>query len=59
MRFLSIKSPAITPKISKRRFGIGSDGVIFILPSEKADARMQMHNADGSRSEMCGNGLRV
>lgn len=49
---------AIIPKISKRRFGIGSDGVIFILPSEKADAKMQMHNADGSKSEMCGNGLR-
>lgn len=48
----------ITPALSKRRFGIGSDGAIFILPSDKADAKMQMHNADGSRSEMCGNGLR-
>ena len=48
----------IIPAISNRRFGIGSDGVIFILPSNLADARMQMHNNDGTRAEMCGNGLR-
>lgn len=48
----------IIPAISQRRFGIGSDGVIFILPSSKADARMEMYNADASRAEMCGNGLR-
>lgn len=48
----------IIPSLSKRRFGIGSDGVIFIRPSTKADAKMEMFNADGSRSEMCGNGLR-
>lgn len=48
----------LIPQLSRRRFGIGSDGLIFILPSEKADARMEMYNADGSRGEMCGNGLR-
>lgn len=46
------------PAISERRFGIGSDGAIFILPSTKADAKMEMYNADASRAEMCGNGLR-
>lgn len=44
--------------ISDRRFGVGGDGLILIRPSESADARMQMFNADGSESEMCGNGLR-
>jgi diaminopimelate epimerase len=44
--------------VSDRHFGIGSDGLILILPSDKADARMRMFNADGSESEMCGNGLR-
>jgi len=44
--------------ISDRHFGIGSDGLILICPSERADARMRMFNADGSESEMCGNGLR-
>jgi diaminopimelate epimerase len=48
----------ITPALSERRFGIGSDGAIFILPSSKADAKMEMYNADASRAEMCGNGLR-
>ena len=43
---------------SDRHFGIGSDGVIFINPSEIADFEMEMYNADGSRSEMCGNGMR-
>ena len=41
-----------------RRFGVGSDGLILALPSEKADFRMRMWNLDGSESEMCGNGLR-
>jgi diaminopimelate epimerase len=45
-------------ELSHRRFGIGGDGVIFILPSELGDARMRMFNADGSESEMCGNGIR-
>jgi diaminopimelate epimerase len=44
--------------MSDRHFGVGGDGLILICPSEKADARMRMFNADGSESEMCGNGLR-
>ena len=44
--------------MSHRRFGIGGDGIIAILPSQHADARMRMFNADGSESEMCGNGIR-
>lgn len=45
-------------RYSDRHFGIGSDGVILIKPSEVADFCMDMYNADGSRSEMCGNGIR-
>jgi diaminopimelate epimerase len=45
-------------RISHRRFGVGGDGMILIRPSEVADARMQMFNADGSEGEMCGNGIR-
>ncbi len=44
--------------VSHRHFGVGGDGIIFICPSEIADVRMQMHNADGSQAEMCGNGIR-
>jgi len=44
--------------MSHRHFGVGADGLIVIHPSECADARMQMFNADGSEAEMCGNGLR-
>ena len=44
--------------LSDRHFGVGSDGLILIMPSDKADARMRMFNADGSESEMCGNGVR-
>lgn len=44
--------------MSDRHKGIGSDGVIFIMPSDKADARMCMFNADGSEGKMCGNGIR-
>lgn len=50
--------PQLARQVSDRHFGIGSDGLILILPSEAADARMRMFNADGSESEMCGNGLR-
>ncbi len=53
-----INAPALSQKISDRHFGVGSDGLILIGPSEKADARMMMFNADGSESEMCGNGIR-
>lgn len=49
---------ALAPVISDRHFGVGSDGLILILPSDKADLRMRMFNADGSESEMCGNGVR-
>ena len=49
---------ALSVRVSDRHFGIGSDGLILIAPSEVADARMRMFNADGSESEMCGNGLR-
>ena len=44
--------------VSDRHFGVGSDGLIMILPSEIADIRMRMYNADGSEAEMCGNGVR-
>lgn len=45
-------------KLSDRHFGIGSDGLVLILPSEKADFRMRMFNSDGSEAEMCGNAIR-
>ena len=44
--------------VSDRHFGIGADGLILIQPSETADFRMEMYNADGSQAEMCGNGIR-
>jgi len=44
--------------ISDRHFGVGSDGLVLILPSEKADFRMRMFNSDGSEAEMCGNAIR-
>lgn len=50
--------PKLAKRISDRHFGIGSDGLILICPSEAADFEMVMYNADGSRSEMCGNGIR-
>lgn len=50
--------PALARDISDRNFGVGGDGLILICPSEIADARMRMFNADGSEAEMCGNGLR-
>ena len=49
---------ALSKAISDRHFGVGSDGLILICPSERADARMRMFNADGSEAEMCGNGIR-
>ena len=50
--------PAFARAVSDRHFGVGSDGAIFINPSDVADFEMEMYNADGSRSEMCGNGIR-
>ena len=52
------KKPETVRKLSDRHFGIGGDGVIFINPSEDADFEMEMYNMDGSRAEMCGNGIR-
>ncbi len=49
---------ALARAVSNRQFGIGSDGLILILPSDVADVRMRMFNADGSEAEMCGNGIR-
>lgn len=50
--------PELAKRVSDRHFGVGSDGLICICPSEKADFRMRMFNADGSEGEMCGNGIR-
>lgn len=52
------KKPGLVRRLSDRHFGVGSDGVIFINPSEEADFEMEMYNADGTRAEMCGNGIR-
>ncbi|GLC79111.1 diaminopimelate epimerase [Lacrimispora brassicae] len=55
----SVEAPEeLAKKVSDRHFGIGSDGLILICPSETADCRMRMFNADGSESQMCGNGIR-
>lgn len=51
-------APEVSVKVSDRHFGIGSDGLILIKPSDVADFRMDMYNADGSQAEMCGNGIR-
>jgi diaminopimelate epimerase len=54
-----IEEPAqVARRVSDRHFGIGADGLILILPSDRADVRMRMWNADGSEAEMCGNGIR-
>jgi diaminopimelate epimerase len=50
--------PSLARAMSDRHFGVGGDGLILICPSERADARMRMFNADGSEAEMCGNGVR-
>jgi len=52
------EKPELVRRLSDRHFGIGGDGVIFINPSERADFEMEMYNADGSRAQMCGNGIR-
>ena len=50
--------PALARAMSDRHFGIGSDGLLLLMPSEKAPVRMRMFNPDGSEAEMCGNGIR-
>ena len=50
--------PKLAIAVSERHFGIGSDGLILVCPSDVADVRMDMYNLDGSRGEMCGNGIR-
>ena len=52
------KKPELARRISDRHFGVGADGLIFINPTKEADFEMEMYNADGSRAEMCGNGIR-
>jgi diaminopimelate epimerase len=55
----SLDDPSeVARAVSPRRTGVGSDGLILIAPSDRADCRMEMYNADGSRGEMCGNGIR-
>jgi diaminopimelate epimerase len=55
----SIANPAaLARRVSPRRTGIGSDGLVLLCPSSVADCRMEMYNADGSRGEMCGNAVR-
>ena len=50
--------PALAVSMSDRHFGVGSDGLVLIMPSKTADFRMRMFNADGSEAEMCGNAIR-
>lgn len=52
------KKPELVRKLSDRHFGIGGDGVIFINQGKRAEFEMEMYNADGSRAQMCGNGIR-
>ncbi len=55
----NVENPSeVAIKISDRHFGIGSDGLILIKPSDVADGKMEMYNADGSQGAMCGNGIR-
>lgn len=51
-------APGLARRMADRHTGVGSDGLILIAPSDRADVRMEMYNADGSRGRMCGNGLR-
>ena len=55
---LQEEKPKLARRLSDRHFGVGGDGLIFINPSKEADFEMEMYNADGSRAEMCGNGIR-
>ena len=58
MRARPADPAALSVKLSDRHFGVGGDGLIMLAPSHKADIRMEMYNADGSRGDMCGNGIR-
>ena len=54
----AVRNPGGTAKrLCDRRFGVGADGLLVVLPSKKADFRMRMFNRDGSETEMCGNGI--
>lgn len=52
------RKPELVRRLSDRHFGVGGDGAIFINPGKEADFEMEMYNADGTRAEMCGNGIR-
>lgn len=52
------RKPELVRRLSDRHFGIGGDGVIFINPGKSAAFEMEMYNADGTRAQMCGNGIR-
>ncbi|ABN54295.1 MAG TPA: diaminopimelate epimerase [Hungateiclostridium thermocellum] len=55
----TVENPSeVAKKVSDRHFGIGSDGLVLIMPSERADFKMRMFNSDGSEAEMCGNAIR-
>ena len=54
----SVDWPDLAKRMCDRHFGVGADGLILVLPSEVADRKMRIFNADGSESEMCGNGIR-
>lgn len=51
-------APALARAVADRNKGVGGDGLILLAPSDVADVRMEMYNADGSRAQMCGNGVR-
>ena len=53
-----IKLSELAIKLCNRHQGIGADGIILVLPSEKADIQMRIINSDGSEADMCGNGIR-
>ena len=57
-RFSDSDWPTLSRSMSDRHYGVGGDGIILVLPSEVADLKMRMFNADGSEGEMCGNGIR-
>lgn len=58
MRARPVDPSGLSVRFSDRHFGIGADGLIMLAPSHKADIQMEMYNADGSRGDMCGNGIR-